>query len=271
VPSANELTYQQVSLSVDGARLNVATLRRGGDLAPIVFLHGFGSTKEDYADVALQPAFHGNPFLAYDAPGCGETSGEDLPKISIPFLVKTAQAILRHAGIHRFHLAGHSMGGLTALLLAHQDPGRVLSFVDIEGNLAPEDCFLSRQILTHPTGDERFLGDLIERARRSPSYASALFAASLRHKVRPGAVRGIFESMVNLSDHGHLMAKFLSLPCPRMFMYGEQNSSLSYLAKLNANGVELAEIPHSAHWPMYSNPVAMWERIADFHSRNKPG
>ncbi len=49
------------------------------------------------------------------------------------------------------------------------------------------------------------------------------------------------------------------LPCPRMFMYGEQNSSLSYLTKLGANGVELAEIPHSAHWPVYSNPAAMWE------------
>jgi pimeloyl-ACP methyl ester carboxylesterase len=98
----------------------------------------------------------------------------------------------------------------------------------------------------------------------------ALYAAGLRHKVRPGAVRGIFESMVDLSDHGELLAKFISLPCPRMFTYGEQDSSLSYLTKLSANDVELAEIPHSAHWPMYSNPVAMWERIAEFHSRIKP-
>ena len=67
---------------------------------------------------------------------------------------------------------------------------------------------------------------------------------------------------MNLSDHGDLMAKFLSLPCPRMFMYGEQNSALSYLKTLKANGVELAEIPYSAHWPMYSNPVAMRARIA---------
>ena len=40
------------------------------------------ATKEDYADVALEPAFAGRPFLAYDAPGCGETSCEDLPGIS---------------------------------------------------------------------------------------------------------------------------------------------------------------------------------------------
>ncbi|WP_229910966.1 alpha/beta fold hydrolase [Streptomyces aurantiogriseus] len=75
--------------------------------------------------------------------------------------------------------------------------------------------------------------------------------------------------MVDMTDHGDLMTKFLSLPFPRVFLYGEQNSSLSYLTKLAANGVELAEIPHSGHWPMYSNPVAMWERIADFHARTR--
>ena len=48
--------------------------------------------------------------------------------------MKTAQAVLRHAGIRRFHLVGHSMGGLTALLLAQHQPDQVLSFVDIEGS-----------------------------------------------------------------------------------------------------------------------------------------
>jgi len=72
--------------------------------------------------------------------------------------------------------------------------------------------------------------------------------------------------MVDLSDHGDLMTTFLALPFPRMYVYGEQNASLSYLPQLAACGVELAEIPHSAHWPMYSNPVAMWTRIRKFHT-----
>ena len=184
--AATDVRYEQVDLRVGGVGLTVAAAGRDGDLAPVVFLHGFGSTKEDYLDIACQRAFTGHPFLAYDAPGCGETFCEDLPGISIPFLVKTAQALLDHAGIRRFHLVGHSMGGLTALMLAHQEPDRVLSFTDIEGNLAPEDCFLSRQILTHPSDDDGFLDDFAERTRRSRSSSSALFAANLRHKVRPG-------------------------------------------------------------------------------------
>jgi pimeloyl-ACP methyl ester carboxylesterase len=158
------------------------------------------------------------------------------------------------------------MGGLTSLMLAHQQRDRVLSFVDIEGNIAPEDCFLSRQVHDYPHEDaDRFFDDFIERARHAPAYASALYAASLRHKVRAGAIRGIFQSMVELSDHGELMDKLLNLPFPRMFMYGEQNASLSYLAYIQSQGVHLAEIRNCGHFPMYSNPTAMWERIAALH------
>ncbi len=260
--------HTTLPLTVDGVALNIAALHRSGERAPIVFLHGFGSTKEDYADIVLHPAFDGHPFVAYDAPGCGESHCADLSKVSIPFLLETALQVLEHFDIQRFHLVGHSMGGLTALMLAHRFPDRVLSFTDIEGNIAPEDCFLSRQIVDFPAHDpEAFFSAFIERTRQAPAYASALYSASLRHKVRAGAVRGIFQSMVELSDHGDLMGKFLGLACPKMFMYGEQNASLSYLPHIQAHGVRLAPIAACGHFPMYSNPVAMWQQIADFQGR----
>ena len=182
-----DVRYEQVDLRIDGVGLQVAAASRGGDLDPVVFLHGFGSTKEDYLDIAGLHAFTGRPFLAYDAPGCGQTVCADLPGISIPFLVKTAQAMLDQAGIRRFHLVGHSMGGLTALLLAHQEPDRVLSFVDIEGNLAPEDCFLSRQILSHPSADETAFSTTwpLEPAIRTPPPAPCSQRACTTRYVPP--------------------------------------------------------------------------------------
>jgi pimeloyl-ACP methyl ester carboxylesterase len=230
-----------------------------------VFLHGFGSTKEDYADIIRLPQFEGRPFMAYDAPGCGQTSCSDLSKVSIPFLVETALAVLEQLKIERFHLIGHSMGGLTALMLAHRHPERVLSFVNIEGNIAPEDCFLSRQIISYPEKDGvRFFNEFVDRTFHGRDFSSALYASSLHHKVQAGAVRGIFESMVDLSDNGDLMSKFLGLPCPKMFMFGEQNSTLSYLDHIETHGVRLATIADCGHWPMYSNPPAMWKMLADF-------
>lgn len=262
---AQEFKDARIALTIDGTELEVSAIHRDGDLAPIVFLHGFGSTKEDYSDIVRHAQFDGHPFLAYDAAGCGATHCADLSRIDIAFLVETALAMIERVGFKRFHLVGHSMGGLTALMLAHRHPERVLSFVDIEGNVAPEDCFLSRQIVEHARdNDEHFFDDFIERTRHAPAYASALYSASLRHKVRAQAVGPIFRSMVALSDHGDLMEKFLALPFPRLFMYGAQNATLSYLNSLREQGVALVQIEDCGHFPMYSNPVAMWQSIAAF-------
>ncbi len=261
----NMLTRFTQPLTITGTQLEIAGMYREGIGTPLVFLHGFGSTKEDYADVIQQDSLAYHPVLAYDAPGCGETTCSDLTALSIPFLVDVARETLRARDIRRFHLIGHSMGGLTALLLADGEPERVASFVDIEGNLAPEDCFLSRQIISHPAADPTaFFADFQDRVWRSRYYSSTLYAASLPHKVRAGAVRPIFESMVQLSDHGGLLPRFLALPPPTMLMYGEQNNSLSYLPVLEQHGTQLAEIEHSGHFPMYSNAPQMWRRITEF-------
>jgi pimeloyl-ACP methyl ester carboxylesterase len=262
------LARSRLAVTVDGVDLDLAVASRAGDGVPVVFLHGFGGTKEDYADAALHPALAGRPLLAYDAPGCGESTCGDLSAVSIPFLVATAEAVLAARGVDRFHLVGHSMGGLTALLLADRQPGRVVSFVDIEGNVAPEDCFLSRQIVDHPHPDPAgFLTEFTDRVWHSGEYSAAVYASGLAHKVRAEAVRPIFESMVDLSDHGDLLQRFVALPVPRMFLFGEQNRRLTYLPTLAEGGVELAEIPDSGHWPMYSNAPDMWTRMAEFVTR----
>ncbi|RAL03338.1 alpha/beta-hydrolase [Aspergillus ibericus CBS 121593] len=259
------LTYSTIPLQVQGVSLNISTIHNLNSKPPIVFLHGFGSCKEDLADITVHPAFQEYGYLAFDAPGCGHTESNNLSASDIPFLVATAEAVLAHFHITQFHLIGHSMGGLTALLLAHQHPTRILSFVDIKGNLAPEDCFLSRQIFQFPSDDpEAFLDAFITRTATAKAYGSPLYASTLRARVRSGAVRAIFESMVRLSDEEDLLGMFLALPCPKMFMFGEENRGLSYLPRLEREGVELAEIVESGHFPMYSNPVEMYRRIARF-------
>ncbi|KAL6230166.1 hypothetical protein BDW75DRAFT_223401 [Aspergillus navahoensis] len=259
------LTYTTVSLHVEGVNLNLSIIHKLDDRPPILFLHGFGSCKEDLADIVINPALQQYGYIAFDAPGCGHSSSDDYSATDIPFLIATANAVLAHFRITKFHLVGHSMGGLTALLLANQHPDQVLSFVDIKGNLAPEDCFLSRQIFNFPAEDpEAFLDAFITRTRQTKSFACPLYASTLRARVKADVVRPIFESMVQLSDNEDLLGILFGLPCPKMFMFGEENRGLSYLGRLQEGGVELALIPQSGHFPMYSNPVEMWRRIAAF-------
>ena len=261
-----------IDFEVGGTTLRIATMTREGQRAPIVFIHGFGSTKEDYADIARYPQFDDHSVIAFDAPGCGESECTDLSVISIPFLQQVAERIVIHFGASKFHIVGHSMGGLTALLLAHSKPSTVLSFTNIEGNLHPEDCFLSRQIIEHTDDDpEQFMASFVARTRRASGYSCGLFASSLPYKVRAGAVAPIFRSMVKLTDHGELLDKFLELPLLRMFMYGDDNRSLSYLGCLQNHDVQLAEIQRCGHFQMYANPLSMWNHIGGFIERTEVG
>lgn len=262
---------ETLDLNFAGGMVRLAYLHRSGAQPPLVCLHGFGSTKEDYADLSMRPDFQDRSLIFWDAPGCGASDVSTPKALSIPFLVEVALAACDFLGIDRFHMSGHSMGGLTALLLANKHQDRVLSFMNIEGNVAPEDCFLSRQIIEHaadtPAG---FAEGFVERVRHRAEYGSGLYAAALPAKVRDTTYQPIFNSMVALSDEAPLMEMFTGLPCPRAFIYGAQNRHLSYLGDLPAKGVEVIEIPHSGHFPMYSNPPALWKVMADFLERHDP-
>ncbi|KAJ5710137.1 hypothetical protein N7493_009729 [Penicillium malachiteum] len=179
------LEYSTVSLQVKGVKLNLSTIHYFNFNPPILFLHGFGSCKEDLADLPLHKSLQNYSLLAYDAPGCGQSTSSDLSITDIPFLVATSEAILSHFKINKFHLIGHSMGGLTALLLAKRHPDRILSFIDIKGNLAPEDCFLSRQIFEFPSDDQNlFLNEFIDRTRNKKSFGNPLYASTLRARMK---------------------------------------------------------------------------------------
>ena len=258
-------THRRLSLVTRGQQVDLAIAHRPGLGVPVLFLHGFGSTRNDWAPAADHPGFAGHQLLAYDAPGFGQSTATDLSAVDIGFLVDTARAVLAHHGITRFHLVGHSMGGLTALQLAAADPTRVVTFTDVEGNLAPEDCFLSRQIHDHPEQDPAlFLQRFSERVAASADPAAPAFAAGLAHAVDPRVVRSVFTSMVDLSDHGNLLDRYLALPLPRQFVHGEDNAHLSYLPQLAHAGVEVVSVPRAGHWPMTSNPTQFWNQLGVF-------
>jgi len=265
MPSFVKPELGRIGCDVRGVSLDLSVMRREGPGTPILFLHGFGSTKEDYGDLAFHPDLVRHPLIAYDAPGCGRTDCGDVSGIDIPFLVETAKAVIAHEGLGRFHLVGHSMGGLTALMLAKELGERIVSFTDIEGNIAPEDCFLSRQIIEHPQADaEAFLDAFAARAFNSHGVSHPLYVSSLPYKVRAAVVAPIFHSMVAISDTEPLLDIFCGLPCDKMFVYGDENRHLSYLGSLQRCGVQLAEIERSGHFPMYANPPALWARMASF-------
>ena len=69
---------------------------------------------------------------------------------------------------------------------------------------------------------------------------------------------------VEYSSTGELLAQFKALKIPRLFIYGEENNSLSYIPELRKSGMTVKEISNSNHFIFYDNPKELYEVIGDF-------
>ncbi len=121
---------EQQWVRVAGMRIRYATAGAGG---PLVLLHGNEQSRLDWSWVIPRLADRYRVF-APDLPGCGD-SDKPIADYSGAFLSRFLEGFLDALGLGRAALVGNSLGGLTALLLALAQPGRVraLALLDSAG------------------------------------------------------------------------------------------------------------------------------------------
>ena len=98
------MNLHRLFLPLDQTRIELEYLHFEGKDTPLLCLHGFGSTKEDYADLLLWPDMAGRSLLLVDAPGFGQSRIEDHSALSIGFLVESAISLCDAIGVEQFHL-----------------------------------------------------------------------------------------------------------------------------------------------------------------------
>jgi len=108
---------------------------------PVVLIHGL------FQMLAVPDAagsFAPGRLLIPDLPGYGRNQGAG--PVSVEAAAEHVRAEIRAAGFDRAHIAGHSVGGAVAVVLAHHHPEMVLSVIDVEGNFTLKDAFWSAKI-----------------------------------------------------------------------------------------------------------------------------
>lgn len=103
------------------------SIRRGepGPRPPLVLMHGFGGDGLGWTNLQLALERR-RETIAFDLPGHGRAL--DWPEIGhAGKAAKAVTASLDALGLARVHLAGHSMGGACAALIALRAPERVAS------------------------------------------------------------------------------------------------------------------------------------------------
>lgn len=98
------------------------------DAPPIVALHGLRSFAYTWEPVAL-PLAERFRFIALDQRGRGESDWDPQRRYFTAHYVQDLEALVRHLGLSRFVLLGHSMGGATAFVYAGRHPERLSALV----------------------------------------------------------------------------------------------------------------------------------------------
>ena len=175
-----------VEMAIPGGEMTLFARELGTGEVPVVLLHGFGGSHAAWS--AIQPELAGAAAtLAYDLPGHGRSG--DFPDAGpAKVAARAVLADLDRRGHRRVHVAGPSMGGAVAALMAMFDPGRIASLSLLApGGFGPE---INHRLLTRyaEAGDEAALVPCLEAMTGWYSAVSAeALAATLAARATPGA------------------------------------------------------------------------------------
>src|SRR5271166_5885230 len=122
---------------------------RPGPGPAILYVHGLGCSKADFMETTSVSQLQAFRLVCADNPGCGDSSYDERHPLNIDGVVELIENFVAQLGLNRFVLVGGSMGGLVALLFAERNLNRIAGFANVEGNLAPEDCMFSRNVIPH--------------------------------------------------------------------------------------------------------------------------
>ncbi len=215
----------------------------------IVFVHGFGSSKRHFRFAFESAALEGMGLLSFDLVGFGGSAGPEDFSYGMADQAAVLLSALDRLKIERFDLCAHSMGGLVALELVEQARERVSCFVNLEGNLTPEDCFFSGKIAElsesqfATSGRQRFEKGLYQAGQKDPSMRE--FAEDFGRASSDALYRSAVHTVAD-SD-APLIERLIRIP-NACYIYGEQNRGVyPGEKKLIQAGFPVFYIPGTGH------------------------
>jgi pimeloyl-ACP methyl ester carboxylesterase len=259
---------------LDGVELKYHVAGSG---EPVLLIHG-GFIADTFVPLLAEPRIVGSyRLIAYHRRGYGGSS-----RATAPFTIKQqaadARALLRHLGISRAHVAGHSYGGVIAIQLSLDAPDLVASLALLEPALValvPSGPTFLKTLepiqAMHQRGDRAGATDAFLTEVMGPEYRPLLEKA-----LPPGAfelavvdsdtcLRVELEALQQWSFAAEDAARIRQ---PVLSVIGDESGPIfdeihSLLKRWIPHLEELA-VPYANHALQYMNPSAVAEGLAGF-------
>ena len=246
-------------------------LREGGATGgprTVLWVHGLGESGLCFEGLLDRTDLAGWRHLAPDLPGYGRTAWPTAP-LSLADHADLLADLCSDLGTGPVVVAGHSMGGIVALLLAERHRSLVRGVVDIDGNKSPEDCSFSGQAVEQDVGDfvaggfDALRGRVYEAGVDDPAqrgyYASLRQADPVAYHLNSG------ELVAMAAKAGDLAGRLAALSCPRVYIAGAPRGVCAESRRLLEEArVPVLEVAPSGHWPFVDQPDTFAAKLREF-------
>ena len=238
--------------------INIHYLRTGGDKPPVVLLHGLTMNGACWTPLA-QALEKDYDVVMPDARGHGNSSASDHEGYSYNRLAADVLGFVEVLGLANPVLLGHSMGGMTAAMVAAQNPRQLRGLVLVDPTfLTPQrqqEVYESdvaakhRRILNQPRKD--FMAELQTRhCHRSPGLIELFVRARFQTSVHA------FDILIPPNPDYRQLIRTLAIPS--LLVIGGVGGIVSpataaELAGLNPR-LEIVQIEEAGHGIPYDQP-----------------
>ena len=208
------------SMLLDGQEVHYV---EGGTGSPVVLVHGLGGSAQlDWSELLPQLVRGGHRVYAMDLLGFGESAKPADRSYSIAEQARLVVQFLDNKHLQRVALAGESMGGWIASMVALEQSHRISQLILFDSAGLSFKPSFDLSLLTPRTNDQvdALLAILVPHAGRLPDYVKADLIRETRRDgwVIERAVASMLTG-VDVLDH-----RFSALKIPLLLVWGKQDA-----------------------------------------------
>lgn len=267
---------QETYVDVTGGTLYVRHTEKTNHPKTLLFLHGLGESGLSFLEAFDEHELSNKVNVVIpDLLGYGRSSAAAGNDYSFDAHLERIWQLVSDFKLREIYLIGHSMGGDLATLMCEQDQEkRIKGLVNVEGNLTPEDAFISRQAAwaaKRPGFDEWFRGDFMHKTVLEASqrtswrryYASLWFCRSEAFKANATELY-----KMSLPIEGKLACiageRYLKLKVKKIFCWGEDSLKPVTQDLLVKKKIENQSFRGAGHWLMIDCQEEFYQFLAAF-------
>lgn len=245
----------------------------GGTGDPIIMLHGFGGSKNDWLQFAKY--FTSNyRVILIDLPGFGDSTKLKDEEFGIMFQVEKMHEFTKALQLEKIHLVGHSMGGNIAGNFAGIYPEMVksLALIDAARVITPEksefDLLMEKGVNPYMMKDvkdlDMFMEFLCYKPPRIPSFMKRYIAKQMI------ATYELYEKSFNEEWEKSIFpeSRIRKITAPTLIVWGDSDKNLhvssAYIFQKNIENSRVVIINKCGHIPIMEKPEETASAYSEF-------